>query len=97
MCIRDRTKVVLCATHDTASAVEGIPMEQGDAPFLSSGTWSLLGVKLATPITSPESRRANFTNEGGVGYIRYLKNIMGLWLSLIHISQICGKWVSRPL
>ncbi|MDE8723788.1 FGGY family carbohydrate kinase, partial [Faecalibacterium prausnitzii] len=42
-----QTKVVLCATHDTASAVEGIPMEQGDAPFLSSGTWSLLGVKLA--------------------------------------------------
>ena len=75
-----QTKVVLCATHDTASAVEGIPMEQGAAPFLSSGTWSLLGVKLATPITSPESRRANFTNEGGVGYIRYLKNIMGLWI-----------------
>ena len=75
-----RTRVVLCATHDTASAVEGIPMEQGDAPFLSSGTWSLLGVKLAKPITSPESCRANFTNEGGVGYIRYLKNIMGLWI-----------------
>ena len=75
-----QTKVVLCATHDTASAVEGIPMEQGDAPFLSSGTWSLLGVKLETPITSPESCRANFTNEGGVGYIRYLKNIMGLWI-----------------
>ena len=75
-----QTKVVLCATHDTASAVEGIPMEQGDAPFLSSGTWSLLGVKLAKPITSPESRRANFTNEGGAGYIRYLKNIMGLWI-----------------
>lgn len=75
-----QTKVVLCATHDTASAVEGIPMEQGDAPFLSSGTWSLLGVKLAKPITNPESCRANFTNEGGVGYIRYLKNIMGLWI-----------------
>ena len=55
-------------------------MEQGDAPFLSSGTWSLLGVKLAKPITNPESCRANFTNEGGVGYIRYLKNIMGLWI-----------------
>ena len=75
-----QTKVALCATHDTASAVEGIPMEQGDAPFLSSGTWSLLGVKLAKPITNPESRRANFTNEGGMGYIRYLKNIMGLWI-----------------
>ena len=75
-----QTRVVLCATHDTASAVEGIPMEQGDAPFLSSGTWSLLGVKLAKPNTSPESRKENFTNEGGVGYIRYLKNIMGLWI-----------------
>ena len=53
---------------------------QGDAPFLSSGTWSLLGVKLAKPITSPDSCKANFTNEGGVGYIRYLKNIMGLWI-----------------
>lgn len=73
-------QVVLCATHDTASAVEGIPMEQGDAPFLSSGTWSLLGVKLPCPVTSPESCKANFTNEGGVGYIRYLKNIMGLWI-----------------
>lgn len=75
-----QTNVVLCATHDTASAVEGIPMDQGDAPFLSSGTWSLLGVKLAAPVTTPESCRANFTNEGGVGYIRYLKNIMGLWI-----------------
>lgn len=75
-----QTNVVLCATHDTASAVEGIPMEQGDAPFLSSGTWSLLGVKLASSVTTPESCKANFTNEGGVGYIRYLKNIMGLWI-----------------
>lgn len=74
------TKVVLCATHDTASAVEGIPMEQGDAPFLSSGTWSLLGVKLASPLTTAKSRKANFTNEGGAHYIRYLKNIMGLWI-----------------
>ena len=75
-----QTTVVLCATHDTASAVEGIPMEQGDAPFLSSGTWSLLGVKLDGPVTTPASCKANFTNEGGVGYIRYLKNIMGLWI-----------------
>lgn len=68
-----QTTVVLCATHDTASAVEGIPMDQGDAPFLSSGTWSLLGVKLDKPVTTPASCKANFTNEGGVGYIRYLK------------------------
>ena len=71
--------VVLCPTHDTASAVEGLPLPDG-AMFLSSGTWSLLGMKLAQPETSEESRRANFTNEGGVGYIRYLKNIMGLWI-----------------
>lgn len=71
--------VVLCPTHDTASAVEGIPMRD-DSPFISSGTWSLLGAKIAKPITSDESCKANFTNEGGVGYIRYLKNIMGLWI-----------------
>ena len=74
-----QTSVVLCATHDTASAVEGIPMAE-NAPFLSSGTWSLLGAKIPTPITTPESMACNFTNEGGVGYIRYLKNIMGLWI-----------------
>ena len=75
-----RCRVVLCATHDTASAVEGIPMEEGEGLFLSSGTWSLLGAKLPAPLTSEAGRRANFTNEGGVGYIRYLKNIMGLWI-----------------
>ena len=73
-------RVVLCATHDTASAVEGIPMAEGEGLFLSSGTWSLLGAKLPQPLTNEESCRANFTNEGGVGYIRYLKNIMGLWI-----------------
>ena len=74
-----QTRVVLCATHDTASAVEGIPMKE-NAPFLSSGTWSLLGVKLPSPLTDEKSRLSNFTNEGGAGYIRYLKNIMGLWI-----------------
>ncbi|MDR1128550.1 MAG: hypothetical protein LBL20_04485, partial [Treponema sp.] len=74
-----QTRVVLCATHDTASAVEGIPMRE-NAPFLSSGTWSLLGVKIPSPLTDAKSRTNNFTNEGGVGYIRYLKNIMGLWI-----------------
>ena len=75
----EEVPVVLCPTHDTASAVEGLPLPDG-AMFLSSGTWSLLGMKLAQPQTSEESLRANFTNEGGVGYIRYLKNIMGLWI-----------------
>ncbi len=70
---------VLCATHDTGSAVEGIPME-GNAPYISSGTWSLLGVKTPRPITDEGSMAANYSNEGGVGYNRYQKNIMGMWL-----------------
>ena len=72
-------RVVLCATHDTGSAVEGIPME-GNHPYISSGTWSLLGVKTARPVTDKKSERANYSNEGGVGYNRYQKNIMGMWL-----------------
>lgn len=72
-------KVVLCATHDTGSAVEGIQME-GNEPFISSGTWSLLGVKTSKPITDAASIAANYSNEGGVGYNRYQKNIMGMWL-----------------
>ncbi len=72
-------KVVLCATHDTGSAVEGIPME-GNHPYISSGTWSLLGVKTPTPIMDAGSEAANYSNEGGVGYNRYQKNIMGMWL-----------------
>ena len=72
-------KVVLCATHDTGSAVEGIPME-GNEPYISSGTWSLLGVKTDKPITDLGSLKANYSNEGGVNYNRYQKNIIGLWL-----------------
>ena len=72
-------KVVLCATHDTGSAVEGIPME-GNHPYISSGTWSLLGVKTPKTITDALSEKANYSNEGGVGYNRYQKNIMGMWL-----------------
>ena len=70
---------VLCATHDTASAVEGIPMD-GNQPYISSGTWSLLGVKTERPLTDGASEAANYSNEGGVGYNRYQKNIMGMWL-----------------
>ena len=73
------TKVVLCATHDTASAVEGIPMVE-NSPYISSGTWSLLGVKTEKIITDKESEMANYSNEGGVGYNRYQKNIMGMWI-----------------
>ena len=73
-------RVMLCATHDTGSAVEGIPME-GNELYISSGTWSLLGVKTPGPVTDEGSRRANYSNEGGVGYNRYQKNIMGMWLA----------------
>ena len=81
-------KVVLCATHDTGSAVEGIPMT-GDAPYISSGTWSLLGVKTPKPITDEASRLANWSNEGGVGYNRYQKNIMGMWLVNRLRDELC--------
>ena len=83
-----RIQVMLCATHDTASAVEGIPME-GNAPYISSGTWSLLGVKTEHPITTSKSRETNWSNEGGVGYIRYQKNIMGMWLVNRLREEVC--------
>ena len=81
-------KCVLCATHDTGSAVEGIPME-GNEPYISSGTWSLLGVKTPKPITDEASRAANYSNEGGVGYNRYQKNIMGMWLVNELQKELC--------
>ena len=84
-------KVVLCATHDTGSAVEGIPME-GEQPYISSGTWSLLGVKTEKPITNEASELSNWSNEGGVGYNRYQKNIMGMWLINRLRDELCpGK------
>ena len=83
-------KVLLCATHDTGSAVEGIPMAGGgDAPYISSGTWSLLGVKTPKPLTDEASRAANWSNEGGVGYNRYQKNIMGMWLPNRLRAELC--------
>ena len=81
-------KVVLCATHDTGSAVEGIPMER-EAPYISSGTWSLLGVKTPKPLTDAASELANWSNEGGVGYNRYQKNIMGMWLVNRLRDELC--------
>ena len=72
--------VLLCPSHDTASAVAAIPLEE-DSAYISSGTWSLIGTENACPVTSPEAMAANFTNEGGVEYrFRFLKNIMGMWL-----------------
>ena len=84
-------KCLLCATHDTGSAVEGIPME-GNELYISSGTWSLLGVKTPKPLTDEQSQAANYSNEGGVQYNRYQKNIMGMWLVNRLRDELCpGK------
>lgn len=80
--------VIVPATHDTASAVAAVPAISASSPsappdwcYLSSGTWSLLGVEVPRPVINAETMRYNFTNEGGVaGTTRLLKNIMGLWL-----------------
>jgi len=78
----DGVRVVAPATHDTASAVAATPLPaDGSTAFLSSGTWSLLGLELRQPLLSVAARECNLTNEGGVaGTIRLLKNVMGLWL-----------------
>lgn len=74
------TRVVLTATHDTASAVLAIPSNE-DSLYISSGTWSLMGCELKEANCSLESKERNFTNEGGIDYrFRYLKNIMGMWM-----------------
>lgn len=75
-------KVIAPATHDTGSAVAAVPASGGKGwAFLSSGTWSLMGMEVDAPIINDLSTRYNFTNEGGVGgTFRFLKNIMGLWL-----------------
>jgi len=73
--------VVAVGSHDTASAVVGIPAQGARFAYISCGTWSLVGVELDHPVLSAESLAANFTNEVGVdGTIRYLRNVMGLWL-----------------
>ena len=92
------TTVMLPATHDTGSAFLAVPARDENAVYLSSGTWSLLGVENDRPITGEASRRQNFTNEGGAWYrFRYLKNIMGLWMiqsvrrELNGVVYIAGK------
>jgi sugar (pentulose or hexulose) kinase len=73
--------VIAVASHDTASAVVAVPAEQEAFAYISCGTWSLVGLELPEPVLTEESRRANFTNELGVdGTIRFLRNVMGLWL-----------------
>ena len=75
------SKVVLAATHDTASAVMAVPADKEGAVYISSGTWSLMGTEALKADNSDKSRLMNFTNEGGYDRrFRYLKNIMGLWM-----------------
>ena len=92
------TTVVQPATHDTGSAFLAVPAVDDNAVYLSSGTWSLLGVENEVPITTAESQEQNFTNEGGAWYrYRFLKNIMGLWMiqsirrELNGVAYIQGK------
>ena len=75
------TRIIAPATHDTASAVVAAPLEGVGSAYLSSGTWSLLGLETASPVMTPEALEGNFTNEAGVdGTNRLLKNVMGLWI-----------------
>lgn len=88
-CRIGRVPVVAVAGHDTASAVAAVPAENERFAYLSSGTWSLMGIETREPIINEESSRHNFTNEGGVdGTTRFLKNICGMWI----LEQCRKEW-----
>lgn len=81
--------VTLVGSHDTASAVVAVPATEPDFAYVSSGTWSLVGVELDAPVLTDAARAANCTNEGGVdGRVRFLKNVSGLWL----LSESVRTW-----
>lgn len=87
-----QAKVVTVASHDTASAVLSVPTSSDRAVYISSGTWSLMGTELSAPLINDQTRRLNYTNEGGVGgTIRFLKNIMGLWI----LQECRRRWVAE--
>ena len=87
------TPVTAVASHDTASAIAAIPATDQHIAYISCGTWSLAGIETTAPILTQEGRAANFTNEAGVdGTIRYLRNIMGLWL----LSESLRTWNIAP-
>lgn len=85
--------VIAVGSHDTASAVVAVPAEPGtNSAYISSGTWSLVGLELAEPELSDAALAANFTNEGGVdGTIRFLRNVMGLWV----LTETLRTWEAR--
>lgn len=77
----EKTKVIAVASHDTASAYQSIPIDMKDTIFISSGTWSLIGVETKTPIITEEAFKKNYSNEGSYdGSYRFQKNIMGMWI-----------------
>ncbi|TKK84461.1 rhamnulokinase [Herbidospora galbida] len=87
------TPVTAVASHDTASAIAAVPATGPDFAYISCGTWSLAGVETTAPILTEAGRAANFTNETGVdGTIRYLRNVMGLWL----LSESLRAWKAEP-
>ena len=87
------TSVIATATHDTACAIAGTPLAAADA-YISSGTWSLIGVERDRPLINAETGRHNFTNEGGVyGTFRFLKNVMGLWL----FESCRAEWIAAGI
>ena len=89
-----RVDVIAVGSHDTASAVAAVPAKADECPvaFISSGTWSLLGVELDAPILTEEARRAQFTNEGGIGgKITFLQNITGLWF----LQRLMAEWADE--
>lgn len=82
-------EVTAVGSHDTASAVAAVPFAGSEGAFISSGTWSLVGLELDSAIVSDDARKANFTNEAGVdGTVRFLKNVSGLWL----LSESMRQW-----
>ncbi|MCU1519608.1 MAG: rhamnulokinase [Pseudarthrobacter sp.] len=86
------TRVVAVGSHDTASAVAAVPAQEENFAYISSGTWSLVGLELKHPVLTEASREANFTNERGVdGTIRYLRNMGGLWL----LSECQRTWAGE--
>jgi Sugar (pentulose and hexulose) kinases len=88
-CGLDKVPVIAVAGHDTGSAVVSVPAENKNFAYLSSGTWSLMGIEVDNPIINEDSFKLNFTNEGGVdGTVRFLKNITGMWL----LEQCRKEW-----
>jgi rhamnulokinase len=90
--IHRSTQVISVASHDTASAVVAVPALTADFAYISSGTWSLVGVELPSPLVTVEGMHAGFTNERGIdGTVRYLRNVMGFWL----LQQVIAEFQRR--